>query len=92
MAFARVVEVDYYEFSAALRKAVDAGTRVEPSDKAAWKQFIKGRNIKDASLMSLARNQFEGVALVGIDDDSDWGGCYAYSKMEEACLKWVPGD
>lgn len=92
MAFARVEEVDYYEFSAALRKATDSGTRIEPRDKQAWKQFIKDRNIKDASLMSLARNQFEGVALVGINDDGPWGGCYAYSKTEEACLKWVSGD
>ena len=92
MAFARVVDVDYYDFQAALRKATDAGKRLEPRDGEPWKKYVAEHGIKEASFKTIASGKYEGIALVVIDDGSAWSGCYAYSKAEEACLKWVAPD
>jgi len=89
MAFARVVEVNYYDFQAALRKATDASKRLEPRDGAPWKQYVAAHGIKEASFRTIASGKYEGIQLVVIDDNGPWAGCYAYSKSEEAVLKWV---
>ena len=85
----RIVEQNYFEFSAALRSAADSGTRIEPRDKDRWKVFVKENRIQEAAFRSLAEKKFEGMSPVIIDEDSPWKGYYLYTTAEEACLKWV---
>jgi hypothetical protein len=85
----RIVPVDYHQFLAELRKATDAGKRIDATDKARWSAWVKEHNIREAAFKSVASNQFEGLKPVIIDDAGEWGGYYLYTSSEEACLKWV---
>ena len=85
----RIVEQNYFEFSAALRDASDTGNKIEPSDKERWKEFVKEHRIQEAAFKSLADKKFEDMMPVIIDNDTPWKGYYLYTTVEEACLKWV---
>ena len=84
----RIVPVDYHQFLAELRKATDAGKRIDASDKARWSAWVKLNNIREASFKSVGSNQFDDLKAVIIDDAGAWGGYYLYTSVEEACLKW----
>lgn len=85
----RIVQVDYHEFIAALRRASDKAGRIDPSDKTRWIDWVKAGNVKEAAFRSVGNNQFDGLVPVIIDDGSEWAGYYLYSAREEACLKWT---
>jgi len=89
MSQVRIVEQNYFEFSAALRSAADSGDRIEPVDKERWKDFVRENRIQEAAFRSLADKKFEGMKPVIIADDSPWRGYYLYTTDEEAVLKWV---
>jgi hypothetical protein len=88
----RIVPVDYHQFLAELRKATDAGKRIDASEKARWSAWVKQNNIREAAFKSVGSNQFEGLKPVIIDDDGAWRGYYLYTSSEEACLKWMPAE
>lgn len=85
----RIVERSYFEFKSALQRAADQGTRIEPKDKVRWKAWVRANKVQEAAFKTLASRKFEEVRSVIIDDDSDWGGYYIYTTVEEACLKWT---
>ncbi len=87
MARSRIVEVNYYEFKQALRKATDIGARIVPRDKDAWKAWVKENGIKEASFRAIGDSQYEGLNPV-IITEGDWAGYYMYTEQEEASLKW----
>lgn len=89
MSQVRIVEQNYFEFSAALRAAADSGSRIEPKDKVRWKEYVREHRIQEAAFRSLAAKKYEGMSPVIIDDDSEWQGYYLYTTTEEAVLKWV---
>ena len=89
MSQVRIVEQNYFEFTAALRAAGDTGDRIEPRDKERWATFVAENRIQEAAFRSLANKKFEEMKPVIIDDDSSWNGYYLYTTAEEACLKWV---
>jgi hypothetical protein len=89
MSQVRIVEQNYYEFSAALRDAADAGNRIEPHEKERWKAFVRENRIQEAAFKSLASKKYEGMKPVIIADDGPWQGYYLYTTDEEAVLKWV---
>lgn len=84
-----IVEQNYYEFKVALQKAVDAGTRIDVSDKQRWANYVRENGIKEVSFKSFAQGKYEFLKPVIIDDDGPWGGYYLHSPDEEAVLKWV---
>jgi hypothetical protein len=86
----RIIAVDYHQFLQQLRKATDAGKRIDASDKPRWSAWVKQNNIREAAFKSVGSNQFEDLQPVIIDDEGTWGGYYLYTASEEACLKWVP--
>ncbi len=88
MARPRIVDVDYFQFQRALRKAIDSGRRIDVSDKERWRAWVRENQIKEAAFKSFAQGKYEGLEPVIIDDDSQWRGYYLFSKQEEACLKW----
>ena len=89
MARARIVAVDYYEFTKNLRKAADNGTRIEKSQKEKWEAYVAEHKINEIAMHSWGRSKFGGSTPVIIDSGSDADGYYVYSKDEEAALKWA---
>jgi hypothetical protein len=87
-----ILQVDYHQFSGELRKATDAGRRVDPADKARWSAWVRQYGIREAAFRSVGGSQFDGLQPVIIDDSGPWGGYYLYSIDEEACLKWIPAE
>ena len=88
----KIVEVDYYEFSSRLRKAIDSGRRLEKTDQPAWDEYVKEHNVNEIAMQSWGRSKFSGTQPVIIADGSTWDGFYVFSKEDEAVLKWTVED
>ena len=86
MARAKVVEFDYYEFSKLLRRASDAGLRIDKTD-ARWAPYVKEHGINEVAATAIALQKFEGAVPVIIAEGKDSDGLYFFSKNEEAALK-----
>jgi hypothetical protein len=86
MARGKVVEFDYYEFSKLLRRASDAGQRIDKTDTR-WADYVKTHAINEVAATAIAHQKFEGATPVIIAEGKDTDGLYYYSKNEEACLK-----
>ena len=89
MARSRVIDFDYYQFIGLLRRATDAGARIEKGD-ARWAEYIKAHQINEVAASSIARQKFEKAVPVIINEGRDTDGLYFYSKNEEACMRLVP--
>jgi hypothetical protein len=92
MARPRIVDVDYHQFLAALRKASDTGQRIEVGDKTRWLAWVRDNHVKEAAFRTFAQGKYEGLEPVIIDASDEWRGYYLVSKQEEACLKWERGQ
>lgn len=88
----RIVEVDYFQFQQALRRSIDAGQRIDKSDKDRWSGWVREHRIKEAAFRTFGQGKFEGLEPVIIDTEDDWRGYYLVSRVEEACLKWERAD
>lgn len=86
MARARVVEQDYYVFLNLLRRATDAGARIDKAD-ARWAEYVKKNGINEVAATAIARQKFESVIPVILAEGQDTDGLYFYSKNEEGCLR-----
>lgn len=87
MARAKVVEFDYYQFIGILRRATDAGKRVDKSDGKRWADYIKTNSINEVAATAIARQKFESAIPVIIDEGLETDGLYFYSKNDEGCLR-----
>lgn len=90
----RIVEVDYYAFKEKLKRASDAGGRIEKTDKEAWRKYIKDHGVSETSMQAWGKVKFMSgkIKLVAINHGENWDGFYAYSDEDEAALKWEPGE
>ena len=88
MARGKVVEFDYYEFGKLLRRATDAGARIEKSD-ARWAEYVKTHGINEVAATAIALQKFENAVPVILAEGKDSDGLYFHSKNEESCLKLV---
>jgi hypothetical protein len=86
MARAKVAEFDYYEFGKLLRRATDAGARIDKGDSR-WAEYVKGHGINEVAATAIALQKFEGAVPVIIAEGKDTDGLYFYSKNEEAALR-----
>ncbi len=91
MARPKIVDLDYFQFQKALRRAIDSGSRIDRSEKDRWSKWVRDNRIKEAAFESFSKRIYEGLEPVIIDGDPDekWRGYYRYSTDEEAVLKWV---
>jgi hypothetical protein len=89
VARAKVVDFDYYQFIGLLRRATDAGARIEPGE-ARWAEYVKSHAINEVAASAIARQKFESATAVIIDEGKDTDGLYFYSRNEEACLRLIP--
>lgn len=92
MARARIIQVDYYEFTKNLRKAADSGGRIEKSQAEKWKAWVGEHKVNEIAMKSWGRSKFGGGTPVIIDNGRDGVGYYIYSLDEEAALKWTWDD
>ena len=92
MSRVRIVEKNYSEFMTALRAATDSGNKLEPVDKARWKEFGAEHRIQEAAFRSIANKKYEGMKPVVLEEDGSWQGYYMYTTDEEAVLKWERDD
>jgi hypothetical protein len=92
MAQARIVEVDYYQLVEKMKRAADKKCLIERKDKEKWKAYITAHGVKETSLEAFGKVKFMAgkPQLIAIDqgDGDAWDGCYAFSKEDEAALKW----
>jgi hypothetical protein len=88
MARGKVVEFDYYEFTKLLRRATDAGARIDKSDPR-WAEYVKTHSINEVAATAIAKQKFESAVPVILAEGKDTDGLYFHSKNEEACLKLV---
>lgn len=86
MARGKVVEFDYYEFIKLLRRASDAGQRIDKTDTR-WADYVKTHAINEVAATAIAQQKFEGAVPVIIAEGKATDGLYFYSKNEEGCLR-----
>jgi hypothetical protein len=86
MARGKVSEYDYYEFTKLLRRASDAGARIDKADPR-WADYVKTHGINEVAATAIAHQKFEGAVPVILAEGKDTDGLYFYSKNDEACLK-----
>lgn len=87
MARSKVVDFDYYQFIGLMRRATDAGKRIDKSDGARWAEYIKTHGINEVAATAIAHQKFESATAVIIDEGFDTDGLYFYSKNDEGCLR-----
>lgn len=90
MARPKIVDLDYFQFQKALRRAIDDGSRIDRADKKRWSEWVRENHIKEAAFRSFSKRMYEGLEPVIIDGDTDykWRGYFLFSTDEEAVLKW----
>jgi hypothetical protein len=88
VARAKVIDFDYYQFIGLLRRATDAGARIEKGD-AGWAAYVKSHQINEIAASSIAKQKFEKAVPVIFNEGKDTDGLYFYSKNEEACVRLV---
>lgn len=88
MARPRIIDIDFFQFQRALRRAIDSGSRIDKSDKERWSSWVRENHVKEAAFKSFAQGMYEGLEPVIIDEDGKWRGYYLFSTEEEAVLKW----
>jgi hypothetical protein len=84
----KVVEFDYYEFIKLLRRATDAGARLEKADPR-WAEYVKTHGINEVAATAIALQKFENAVPVILAEGKDTDGLYFHSRNEEGCLKLV---
>ncbi len=87
MARSKVVDFDYYQFIGLMRRASDAGKRIDKSDTKRWAAYVKDKGINEVAATAIARQRFENAVPVIIDEGLDTDGLYFYSKDDEGCLR-----
>lgn len=90
MARARVVDYDYYQFLSLMRRATDAGKRIDKTDAARWDEYVKAHGINEVAASAIARQKFENAIAVIIAEGRDTDGLYFYSRNDEGCLRLEP--
>lgn len=88
MARSKVVDFDYYQFVTLLRRASDAGKRIDSTD-ARWKETIQAQGINEIAATAIARQKFERAVPVILAEGKETDGLYFYSQDEEGCLRLV---
>jgi hypothetical protein len=87
MTRSKVVEFDYYQFIGLMRRATDAGKRIDKADAQRWAAYIKAKRINEVAATAIARQKFDSAIPVIIDEGLDTDGLYFYSKNDEGCLR-----
>ena len=74
MARGKVSEFDYYEFTKLLRRASDAGARIDKGDPR-WADYVKTHAINEVAATAIAHQKFEGATPVILAEARTPTGC-----------------
>lgn len=90
----RIFEFNYSDFSMLLRKAAKMNHKIEKSDREAWANYVRKYNVPEAAVFSRGKTgtmsgNVEGVIIEGAGSAD---GYYVFSRDEQYCLKFEPGD
>ena len=91
----RIYSVNYFDFVTALRKAINAGHRIDKTEKQLWAGYVRKNKIPEAAMSKNAESMQVGgrVESVIINDNGEWEGYYVYSKEDQFCVRYdVRGD
>ncbi len=90
----RIFELQYPEFSSALRRARINKNDIEKTDKEAWVAYVKKHNVPEAAMFSRGKNgTMSGkVDAIIIDGAGEPDGYYVFSADESFCLKFESGQ
>jgi hypothetical protein len=91
MARGRVVDFGSYRFFSMLRRADNAGKRIDKTDPR-WSVYIKEHAINEVAATAIVKHKFESPIPVLIDEGRDTDGLYFYSKTEETCIRLIAID
>jgi hypothetical protein len=83
-----VVDCDYYQFVKLMRRATDAGARIDKGQPR-WAEYIRTHDINEVAATAIARQKFEKAVPVILDEGNDTDGLYFYSVDEEASVRLV---
>lgn len=89
---AKVVDYDYYKFLQLLRRASDAGRRIDKTDRERWAQYVRDKQVNEIAATAIANQKFERAEPVILDEGRDTDGLYFYSRDEEGCLRLTAID
>jgi hypothetical protein len=89
MARSKVVDFDYYQFLNMMKRAANAGARIERSDPR-WATYIKEHAINEVAATAIVRQKFETAVPVILAEGLPTDGLYFYAKNDECCLRLVP--
>jgi hypothetical protein len=90
----RIIEFNYSDFSSLLRRAAKENHKIEKTDREAWAEYVRKYNVPEAAVFSRGKTgtmsgNVEGVIISGAGSSD---GYYVFSRDEQYCLKFDPGD
>ena len=85
---ARIKEVEFWGFKDALRRALDSGRKIEPTDKEEWRRYLRSHRMSEPMMAEFARSRYMSFAKVIILDDPEWEGFYMFSDDDEGAIRW----
>jgi hypothetical protein len=91
----RIYTVYYVDFVDALQKAINAGQRIDKTEKQRWADYVRKNKIPEAAMSKRGESMCLGgrIESVIINDNGEWEGYYVYSKDDQFCVKFdVQGD
>lgn len=94
MGQARIYEIEFHDFLKILQRATDSRKKIDISDKARWRNFIREHKVPEAGMGVKAKagamsGNTKSVIIDGMDDDD---GYYIYSSDDLFCLKFESGN
>lgn len=94
MGQSRIIEVAYSEFRSILEFAIKQKKKIDPTQKEAWKAYVKAHNVPEAGfrVRANAKTLSGKTDAVIIDGTGEYDGYYLYSTDEQISLKFEPAS
>lgn len=83
-----VEELNFTEFRRALEAAIVTGTRITPTQRERWADYVARHRVRETNFQAYAAGKYEDLEPVIIDSGPPWGGYYLWSIHEEIVLRW----
>lgn len=89
----RIIEINYPEFMAILRRATISKAKIDISEKDRWEKFVREHKIPEAGMaVKASSGAMSGkTKAVIIDGLGKADGYYIYSSEDVYCLKYDLG-
>ncbi|MEL6364646.1 MAG: hypothetical protein AAFR11_07395 [Pseudomonadota bacterium] len=92
MKIARLVEVNYADFTAAMKKARAAGGFVTPETKPEWKAAVAERGVKAEAFKLMASERYGAEEIAILNGAEPWDGLFAWNPESHVCVRFAVSD